>query len=246
MSRPTKNNADWFSHDTDLRNHRVIKVARNKWGADWYAVFCMLLETLTNADEFTIELTQSEIQVIAADFGITEDVLTEMIEFFVWFDLIQKKENSIYSQHLIDRMQPLLKKRRTMRAKYVQEKTPAKLDESPPKQPPKKTTMTEEQFEAFWSAYPKKEDKKKAKTKFLKLESSLLPKILESIARNKIENRKWKEGYIKNPLTWINGENWNDEIETIKPNNEPHTPKHSQPQTGKISSTGTADDEVTV
>jgi len=53
--------------------------------------------------------------------------------------------------------------------------------------------MTEKDFEDFWAAYPKKEDKKKAQTKFLKLKRSLLDTILTSIATNKVSNKKWTE-----------------------------------------------------
>ena len=56
---------------------------------------------------------------------------------------------------------------------------------------PKKELMSEEDFESFWKEYPIKEEKKKAKEKFLKLEKSLLPKILESIEENKTKNDKW-------------------------------------------------------
>jgi len=239
MSRPTKNNADWFSHDTNLRNHRVVKVARNKWGADGYSVFCMLLEHLTDSDNFKIELSDSEVQVIAADFGIDEKLLKEIIEFYIWFDLLQKKWEFIYSQHLIDRLWPLLKKREKMREKYVQEKTPPKPTESPPK----KDVMTEADFEKFWSAYPNKVEKKKAMTKFLKLKPSLLPTILTAIEKQKT-SKKWKEWFIKNPLTWINGENWNDEIQIISSTNEPQGKWHSN--TGKISTEWSADDTVAV
>lgn len=78
--------------------------------------------------------------------------------------------------------------------------------------------MSEEDFEIFWLQYPVKEDKKKSKEKFLKLHKSLLPVILDSVKLNKEKNQKWKEGFAKNPLTWINGECWNDELPTLTPN----------------------------
>ncbi len=240
MSRPQKNNADWFSHDTNLRNHRVIKVARNKFGERWYSVFCMFLEHQTDSDDFKVLFNATEKQVIAADFWLQESELQEIIDFYIEFELLQKDGDFVYSQHLIDRMQALLNKRRAMREKYT--KKPAPHD-SPPKEPdkpkPKPDTMSQEDFERFWAEYPKKEDKKKAMKKFLQLKSSLLPIILDAIKRNKAFNRKWKEGYIKNPLTWINGENWNDEIQT-QTTNETHSPNN----TWKISSEWSADDVV--
>ncbi len=240
MSRPQKNNADWFSHDTDLRNHRVIKVARNKFGFEWYAIFCMFLELLADSDEFKMQFTDKEKQVIAADFGLQEERLQEVLDFYLEFELLQREGDVVFCQHLLDRMQALLKKRQTMREKYAKKPEP---HDSPPKEPEKpkaaSDTMSQEDFERFWSEYPKKEDKKKAMAKFLKLKSSLLPIILDAIKRNKAFNRKWKEWFIKNPLTWINGENWNDEIQT-QTTNEPQKPNN----TWKISTEGSADDVV--
>ncbi len=45
--------------------------------------------------------------------------------------------------------------------------------------------MTKEQFEIFWTAYPLKEDKKKAKEKFLKLDTTLFEKIMQGIETHK-------------------------------------------------------------
>ena len=84
-----------------------------------------------------------------------------------------------------------------MRQKHQEKKVPAaetpiSEEETPQKQTkPKIEKMSEEDFDTFWKEYPIKEEKKKAKEKFLKLEKSLLPKILEAIAENKTKNDKW-------------------------------------------------------
>ena len=102
----------------------------------------------------------------------------------------------IFNKHLIERMEPLLTKRQTMRQKHQERVSAAekKVSETEtPQKPakPKKETMSEEDFETFWKEYPIKEEKKKAKEKFLKLEKTLLPKILEAIEENKTKNDKW-------------------------------------------------------
>lgn len=69
-------------------------------------------------------------------------------------------------------------------------------------------------FEEFWNLYPRKEQKKKTKEKFLKLleknDYELIKKgllnYIEYIKSNKTETK-----YIKHPTTWLNGECWNDE-----------------------------------
>ena len=69
-------------------------------------------------------------------------------------------------------------------------------------------------FDEFWDAYSKKVDSKKCKSKWQKLKSSDKLKI-----KNTIENYVLKNSdvtYRKNPLTYLNGNCWNDEI-IIKP-----------------------------
>jgi hypothetical protein len=84
-----------------------------------------------------------------------------------------------------------------------------------------KETNTKEiyivRFDLFWAVWPKKEDKKKAKKAFLRIKPSdqLLQKMLEAIKQQK-ETKKWQEGYIPLPTTWLNGERWNDEVENEK------------------------------
>jgi len=84
----------------------------------------MLLEKLTDSDDFRYELTETELQILAADFAVDEKTLSDIIEFYVKFELLQREGLVIYSQHLIDRMSPLLKKRQNMRKKYGEDKDP--------------------------------------------------------------------------------------------------------------------------
>lgn len=67
-------------------------------------------------------------------------------------------------------------------------------------------------FELFWSAYPKKEQKKKSYDiwKRKKLDTNV-SQILEFVSKAKNTDR-WKKGFIKNPTTFLNGECWNDDL----------------------------------
>ena len=71
----------------------------------------------------------------------------------------------------------------------------------------------DKQFDEFWSLYPKKVEKKKAKAVFEKLDpdEELLKKMLDAIKKQK-ESDQWQRGFIPNPTTWLNGERWNDDI----------------------------------
>lgn len=73
----------------------------------------------------------------------------------------------------------------------------------------------ENKFEAFWNLYNIKTDRKKCFDKWMKLKMSEIEKILATVEAFK--NYKPFPSYRHpNPLTYLNGARWNDEIPTIK------------------------------
>ncbi|NIQ97058.1 MAG: hypothetical protein GWN87_24940 [Desulfuromonadales bacterium] len=72
-------------------------------------------------------------------------------------------------------------------------------------------------FALFWEQWPKKVAKKAAiaawKTAAREGRLPEIELILASLAAQK-RGRQWREGVIPNPATWINGDRWDDEIET--------------------------------
>ena len=73
-----------------------------------------------------------------------------------------------------------------------------------------------EQFEEFWKLYPKKRDKKKARDKYVRLlkKKDIHEQILEGLKGHLPLWDELEEQFIPYPTTWLNGERWNDEIET--------------------------------
>jgi hypothetical protein len=70
------------------------------------------------------------------------------------------------------------------------------------------------EFELFWNAYPNKTGKKPAAEKWQRLNGTRPDiQIILSAVETQKKSRKWKEGYVPNPVTWLNQERWNDEIE---------------------------------
>ena len=65
-------------------------------------------------------------------------------------------------------------------------------------------------FDEFWDLYDKKSDKKKCKEKYEKLSLVQIEKI--KVALPIYIKSKPNIQYRKNPLTWLNGECWNDEV----------------------------------
>ena len=76
-------------------------------------------------------------------------------------------------------------------------------------------------FNMFWSVYPKKTAKQTALRAWNKLGSARpsVVDLVEAIEEQKTWD-KWRQGFIYNPATWLNGHCWEDE----KPD-EPEPPK---------------------
>ena len=75
-------------------------------------------------------------------------------------------------------------------------------------------------FEEFWKAYPKKRDKQKSKTAWIKKQPDL-PKVLKAL-KEQVKSEQWTKNagqFIPLPSTWLNGARWEDETETSNSGN---------------------------
>lgn len=111
MARPKKNNADYFSHDNSMRNDDKIKAVRRKFWLEWYAIWCMLLEKLTESDNFEIILDDISYELISWDFEISSDLLKNIVDYLILLKLLIKENNIIYSNWLKERLQSVIDKR---------------------------------------------------------------------------------------------------------------------------------------
>ena len=111
MARPKKNNADYFSHDNDARNHRKIKALRNKFGIAGYGFWFMLLEFLTYSDYNQFEFTDSEVELMAGDFGVSATEIHDMLSYCIGLDMITLENGVIRSKSLDERLECVYKKR---------------------------------------------------------------------------------------------------------------------------------------
>lgn len=120
MPRERKNNAEYFTHDKDMRNDRKIKPLRNRFGNEGYAVYNMFLEVLADSDGFEIVVNDFELKLLAGDFDIEDGRLREIIAFMIELHLLVRKEIDVenyllYSEGLKKRMQPMLEERERKR-----------------------------------------------------------------------------------------------------------------------------------
>lgn len=87
-----------------------------------------------------------------------------------------------------------------------------------------KTNAEEEQFNLFWSLYPKKDGKKKAFTTFksIKFKVNQFELFIKKVKRDAENLRTREKQYIPNAQTYLNREDWRDEntyLQTIEKTN---------------------------
>lgn len=95
MARPTKNNAEYFSHDADMRNDVKVKALRRKFSHKGYAVWCFILETLTDTDFFELDFDEVNKELLASDFDITVDELDEIVNYCLKINLLQMTDEHL-------------------------------------------------------------------------------------------------------------------------------------------------------
>ena len=113
MGRPNKNNAEYFSHDADMRNDIKIKALRRRFSHTGYAVWCYLLETLTDTDFFEVDYGELNQELLAADFDVSVEELQNIIEYSCKINLLQLSEDGkkLYSETHKRRFSVLVTKR---------------------------------------------------------------------------------------------------------------------------------------
>lgn len=113
MARPIKNNAEFFKHDSDMRNDLKVKALRRKFGHIGYSVWCFILETLTDCDFFEIDYDVVNQELLAADYDVSTEQLRNIIEYCCQIGLLQKSDDGLklFSEALKRRLEVLTSKR---------------------------------------------------------------------------------------------------------------------------------------
>lgn len=91
--------------------------------------------------------------------------------------------------------------------------THSKANQEPITKNQKPKDIYKPEFERFWSVYPEKTGKGAAYTSWQKVnpDVQLQSTIMAAVAAYKL-SKKVKEGFIKNPATWLNQRCWEDEF----------------------------------
>lgn len=93
----------------------------------------------------------------------------------------------------------------------------AKPDSPSPRSAPKPQATSWPRFDDFWSAYPSKKAKEDARRAWhrLRLPPNVIDAILTDITDRATTDRRWLDGFIPNPATYLNGRRWEDAITPV-------------------------------
>ena len=100
MARQKNNDnggADYFSHDIDMRNDIKVKALRRKFSHPGYAVWCFMLEYLTDCTNFEFDYNEVSQELLASDFDVPVAELREIIDYSVKIGLLQHEDGKIFS-----------------------------------------------------------------------------------------------------------------------------------------------------
>ena len=104
----------YISHDVGMRNHRKVRVLRQKFGHMGYAVWCYLLETLAGKEGFSVPFDEVEQEILAVDFGVEVQELRDVVDTCVRLRMLTLKNGLLRSDTLIDRLCIVLDARQKM------------------------------------------------------------------------------------------------------------------------------------
>lgn len=238
MARPQRNDVDYFPHA--VTHGKKMFYLRDKYGNDGYAVWFILLEQLGKANYHYLHL-QDEISIkyLCVDMKVSEDTLLSIINELVLLGEIDKELwescKVIFIEKFAQSISDAYAKRQNAQIDknglrvLLQDKGILKQVKSTLKLPKELLNYTdnpqrivkdskgkeskEESFERFWNLYDKKKDRVKCLKAFEKIDIEI-EVILKSVSEYVNSTPELK--YRKNPLTWLNGRCWEDELTTVK------------------------------
>lgn len=106
-----------------MRNDERMLAVRTKFEHLGYSIWNMVLEKLTDAENFELKYNKKIVELWAGDFrSVLGEELYEIIEYFLDLELLVEEDGVIFSPELKKRLQPVLDKRDRERIKSGEQK----------------------------------------------------------------------------------------------------------------------------
>ena len=209
------NNSFYFSHDYNCRTDEKIKKLLMKYGMTGYGIFWSIVEDLYN----NANALQLDYERIAYELRCDESIVKNIINDFNLFVIEGNYFKSLSVEIRMEKRMEISataskaanirweKYRSNTNAMQTHSESNADVMQRKGKESKINTIYS---FDDFWNLYNKKVDTKKCKDKFEKLSDKELEQIKSSLPDYIASTPDVQ--YRKNPLTYLNGKCWMDEI----------------------------------
>lgn len=104
-----KDRLRYFSHDVDMRNDLKIRGLRREFGNEGYAIWCYLLEVITDTEDLCIDIDNMA-GLLSADFDIDHERLMGIVGYCLQVGLFVKDGSLLYSKRHRERITGVLDK----------------------------------------------------------------------------------------------------------------------------------------
>ena len=227
MARPSRNNADYFTHNADLRNDRRIKAIRTQFGSAGYGLVLMFMEALTNADYTQLNTEGVEMELLAGDFGVSVTEIYSLLQLAEKIGFFTRNEAGfLICPYLNKALALVFEKRNRSRLTFQRTKEGQSVAETvvsvteTPQSKVKKSKVKDTnvsikpksaEFDRFWEHYGKKAGSKKvALSEWEKLSPEDQQCAYEGIGRYKAYQPD--STYRKDPERYIKHRVWESEF----------------------------------
>lgn len=231
-------NKHYFSHDFHARADNKLALVQMKMGLEGIGLYWCVIEML---HENNGNIPLSEVEAIAYQLRIDNQKFIMLIDSFglfqkddvcFWSDSVNRRigERNAISEKNRENIKNYWEKKKAGNTTVIRpnnvpitDDLPKKYERNTIKVNKNKEEETKEEiknnadFDKFWDLYQKKTDREKSIKAWAKLTPDEILKIF--LAVSLYVKKTPDPTYRKNPLTWINGKCWNDEMPTI-PNSQ--------------------------
>lgn len=236
----------WFKHDSDASIDAKLQTLLLDYGAAGYGLYWYCVELIAQGvgeNNITFEL-EHDARIIARNLNLsvaeTQDMMRKMIELNLFsinennklacYALAKRLDQSMTSNQGMRNLIATLKSKNhdKVMTKSEESHDKVKTDKNRREEIREKenintcASLTTEivepnDFDLFWSAYPKKVGKDKALIAWKKKKNKpSIQEILEAVQRYKL-SKTVRDGFVCHPTTWINEGRWSDELDTFQP-----------------------------
>lgn len=240
MGRHNSNTVTYFPHY--IGDGKKIFSIERKYGNDGYATWFKLLEKLATTENHFLDLNdEGELFYLSAKCNVSEDLLNDIIVDLVKLNVFNKElweSKIIYSETFINSIADAYKRRNQKymtfdylckhlsqlglhksisKVKNVIKSTQSRVEEI-------KVEESNYSFFDFWELYPKKTGKKKSELKWNSIKEIDKEKIKITLPFF-IEYLPFPTYNHPDPLTYLNGERWNDDLPNMSQKTELNEPQ---------------------